>query len=162
MPLSNPSYPQACGGESAMNVRRREGAKMERVQAYWERQLRIHGAIALGTLCLVIATSFAIPAAVGPTLFSPYDALNLAIAEMIRREPAKARSLMAETNWEMQDLTPELLGASALQYVGKAWSITVSYPVVFQPAYTVEIQYNGANGLIWRLSVDQAGRVIEL
>jgi len=144
-----------------MNVRNGV-AKVGRVQSYWECQLRIQGAIALGMLCLSIATIIVIPAAPGPQLILPYDARNMAIAEMIRREPVKASSLMAEITWEMRDLTPELLGASAVQYVGKARSITVSYPVVFQPTYTVEIQYNEVNGFIWRLTVDQAGKITEL
>jgi hypothetical protein len=116
----------------------------------------------LGMLCLAIMTCILVPAASGPLSLSPDDARNMAVAEMMRREPVKAHSIMAETTWELRDLTPPLLGASVLQYVGKAWTITVSYPVVYRPTYTVEIRCNGAKGFSWRGTVDPTGKVSEL
>ena len=145
-----------------MFARRREGVKMKGAQAYWGRQLRIYRAVALGMFCLAIMTCIVLPPAPGSLLLSPDDARNLAIAEIMQREPAKAHSIMAETNWEIRDLTPILLGASVLQYVGKAWTITISYSIVFHPTYTVEIRYTGEKGFSWKGTVDQTGKVSEL
>jgi len=144
-----------------MNLQRRRGSKIEHVQSHWERQLQINRAVAFGTLGLAIMVSIALPASSASIFISSDDARNLAIAEMIRGFPAKAHSIMAVTSWEMQDLTG-MLGASKVQYLGKSWTITISYAVVWHPVYTVEIQYNGVPSFLWRGTVDQAGKVVEL
>jgi hypothetical protein len=70
--------------------------------------------------------------------------------------------LVAPTEWETKDLTPEgLLGASKLQYTADGWTVIVSYPVVWKPTYTVEIDFDGEGGFHWSGTVDQAGTVIE-
>ena len=70
--------------------------------------------------------------------------------------------LVAPSEWETKDLTPEgLLGASKLQYTADGWTVIVSYPVVWKPTYTVEIDFDGEVGFYWSGTVDQAGTVIE-
>jgi hypothetical protein len=70
--------------------------------------------------------------------------------------------LVASSEWETKDLTPEgLLGASKLQYIADGWTVIVSYPVVWKPTYTVEIDFDGEVGFHWKGTVDQAGTVIE-
>lgn len=146
-----------------MNLQRRRGSKIEHVQSYWERQLQINRAVAFGTLGLAIMVSIALPASSRSIFLSSDDARKLAITEMIRGFPAKAHSIMAVTSWEMQDLTPTgILGASKVQYLSKSWTITISYAVVWHPVYTVEIQYNGVPSFLWRGTVDQAGKVVEI
>ncbi len=70
--------------------------------------------------------------------------------------------LVAPSEWETKDLTPEgLVGASKLQYTTDGWTVIVSYPVVWKPNYTVEIDFDGEGGFHWKGTVDQAGTVIE-
>ena len=69
---------------------------------------------------------------------------------------------VAPSEWETKDLTPEgLLGASKLQYTADGWTVIVSYPVVWKPTYTVEIDFEGEGGFHWKGTIDQAGTVIE-
>lgn len=71
-------------------------------------------------------------------------------------------SLVLPSEWETKDLTPEgLLGASKLQYTTDGWTVIVSYPVVWKPTYTVEIDFEGEGGFHWKGTVDQVGTVIE-
>ncbi len=70
--------------------------------------------------------------------------------------------LVPPSEWETKDLTPEgLVGASKLQYTADGWTVIVSYPVVWKPTYTVEIDFEGEGGFHWKGTVDQAGTVIE-
>jgi hypothetical protein len=64
-------------------------------------------------------------------------------------------------SWETENLTPGLLGASNLQYTGNGWTVTVSYPVVLEPTYTVEIDYTGEVGFQWTGTVSQDWNVAE-
>jgi hypothetical protein len=64
-------------------------------------------------------------------------------------------------SWEMENLTPRLLGASNLQYTADNWTATVSYPVVLEPTFTVVVEYMGEVRLHWTGAVSQAGIVTE-
>ncbi len=45
-------------------------------------------------------------------------------------------------SWDVKYLTPEgLVGASTWGYTQGEWEITVSYPIVLEPVYTVVIDY---------------------
>lgn len=69
--------------------------------------------------------------------------------------------LQVPSSWETRDLTPGLVGASNLQYIGDGWTVNVSYPVVLKPRYTVEIEYVGDTSFTWKGTVDQSGSVDE-
>jgi hypothetical protein len=69
--------------------------------------------------------------------------------------------LPVPSSWETQNLTPGLLGASNLQYTGDGWTVTVSYPVVLEPTYTVEVDYTGEVSFQWIGTLSQEGNVVE-
>jgi hypothetical protein len=64
-------------------------------------------------------------------------------------------------SWTMQNLTPELLGASNLQYTAAGWIVTVSYPVVLEPTYIVDVEYTGEISFQWAGTVSQTWAVTE-
>jgi regulator of protease activity HflC (stomatin/prohibitin superfamily) len=70
--------------------------------------------------------------------------------------------IQAPSSWESHDLTPGLVGASNLQYVGEGWIVNVSYPVVQYPNYSVKIEYSGDISFHWKGAVDQSGNIEEL
>ena len=65
------------------------------------------------------------------------------------------------TSWKMENLTPGLLGASNLQYTADGWTVTVSYPVVLEPIYTVDVDYSGEVCVQWTGTVSQTWAVAE-
>ena len=70
-------------------------------------------------------------------------------------------ALSVPDSWEMENLTPGLLGASNLQYIGGGWTVTVSYPVVLEPTYTIEVEYAGEDSFQWTGTVNQNWTVTE-
>ena len=70
-------------------------------------------------------------------------------------------ALSVPSSWETENLTPGLLGASNLQYTGDGWTVTVSYPVVLEPTYTVEIEYTDEVDFQWTGTVSQTWAVAE-
>ena len=64
-------------------------------------------------------------------------------------------------SWETQNLIPGLLGASNLQYTNGGWTITVSYPVVLEPTYTVDVNYTGEVSFQWTGTVSQNWTIAE-
>lgn len=70
-------------------------------------------------------------------------------------------ALQVPASWEMENLTPGLLGASNLQYTADGWTVTVSYPVVLEPTYTVDVEYTGEVCFQWTGTVSQAWVVAE-
>ena len=94
-------------------------------------------------------------------LLPPESARDAAIEYMLRTHEGLG-GLRAPSSWESRDLTPGLVGASNLQYIGDGWIVNVSYPVVLRPIYTVEIEYTGEVSIHWKGTVDQEGAVDEL
>ena len=70
-------------------------------------------------------------------------------------------ALQAPVLWETENLTPELLGASNLQYTSDGWTVTVSYPVVLEPTYTVNVDYSGEVSFQWTGTVSQNWTITE-
>jgi hypothetical protein len=65
------------------------------------------------------------------------------------------------TEWDMENLTPGILGASNLQFTSGGWIVKVSYAVVLEPAYSVEVAHTGEVSFQWSGTVSQNGTVIE-
>jgi hypothetical protein len=65
------------------------------------------------------------------------------------------------TEWEMENLTPGLLGASNLQFTSDGWTVKVSYAVVLEPTYSVEVEHRGEVSFQWTGTVSQNGTVAE-
>lgn len=73
------------------------------------------------------------------------------------------RGLQTPSSWETRNLTPEgFCGSSTLQFTGEGWTVNISYPVVLEPTYTVEIDYTGEASFQWKGTVDQDGNVVEI
>jgi len=95
------------------------------------------------------------------TIKPPEFARDTAINYILRNHE-QLQNLQIPSSWEKLDLTPQgLLGLSKLQYIGGGWTVNVTYPVVWRPTYTVEIEYNNEIKAYWSGTVDQAGNVNE-
>jgi hypothetical protein len=74
-------------------------------------------------------------------------------------------SIPIPKSWVYSDLTPkDLLGASTIQFAGeKTWLVTMKYPVVMRPTYSLEVRYSGKDGseFSWSGTVDSTGKVEE-
>jgi hypothetical protein len=90
----------------------------------------------------------------------PESARDTAINYVIQAHE-ELGALSIPSSWEMTNLTPGLLGASNLQYTSDGWTVTVSYPVVLEPTYTVDVEYAGAVSFQWTGTVSQNWAVTE-
>jgi len=64
-------------------------------------------------------------------------------------------------NWISEVTTPDnLLGASTIKYISGDWTVTISYPVVQFPEYSVKI-FNTVLGFNWSGTVTSNGEVTE-
>lgn len=79
----------------------------------------------------------------------------------ILQEHKELGVLQVPASWTMENLTPGLLGASNLQYAAAGWTVTVSYPVVLEPIYTVDVEYTGGVCFQWTGTVSQTWAVAE-
>ncbi len=96
-----------------------------------------------------------------PTIQPPEFGRDTAIRFVLVKH-GELKGLEAPSSWEEKDLTPTgLVGAAKLQYTADGWTIKVSWPVVWRPTYTVEIDFSGDGGFKWEGTVDQAGTVTE-
>ena len=73
-------------------------------------------------------------------------------------------ALQVPSSWERRNLAddPPIPGLGALQYIGDGWTVNVTYPVVPEPIYTVEIEHTGEVSFHWKGTVDQDGNVAEM
>jgi len=95
------------------------------------------------------------------TIKPPEFARDTAINYILHNHE-QLKNLQIPSSWEKMDLTPQgLLGLSKLQYIGGGWTVNVTYPVVWRPTYTVEIEYKNGIKAYWKGTVDQAGNVDE-
>jgi hypothetical protein len=62
--------------------------------------------------------------------------------------------------WATEDLTPKgLLGSSTFRYSSGSWSVTVKYPIILMPTYTISLICNGSAPFTWEGSVGSDGSV---
>ena len=95
------------------------------------------------------------------TIKPPEFARDAAIHNILHSHE-QLKDLQIPSSWESLDLTPQgLLGLSKLQYAAGGWTVNVTYPVVWRPIYTVEIEYKNGIKAYWKGTVDQAGNVDE-
>jgi len=96
-----------------------------------------------------------------PTIHPPEFGRDTAIRFVLVKH-GELKGLAAPSSWEEKDLTPAgLVGAAKFQYTADGWTVNVSWPVVWRPTYTVEIDFAGDGGFQWEGTVDQAGAVTE-
>jgi hypothetical protein len=62
--------------------------------------------------------------------------------------------------WVEEDLTPQqTVGVSVTRYTSGPWVVTVKYPVVLKPTYSVSISYGGSQPFTWEGTVGVDGVV---
>jgi hypothetical protein len=94
-----------------------------------------------------------------PDIVTSEEAIDIVI-QYLRANYPEASSLNMTDEWSVANLTPEgLLGKSTMQYSRDGWTITESYPVVWKPVYSIQVENN--TGFSWSGSVDQNGTVTE-
>jgi hypothetical protein len=95
--------------------------------------------------------------------FDPESARNAAIDYVLLKYDA-LKGLRIPSSWETRSLAadPPIPGLDAWQYIGDAWTVNVTYPVVPNPTYTVKIEYKGDINFRWEGTVDQDGNVDEM
>ena len=79
----------------------------------------------------------------------------------ILQEHKELGVLQVPASWTMENLTPGLLGASNLQYTADGWTVTISYAVVLEPTYSVDVEYTGEVCFQWAGTVSQTWAVAE-
>ena len=94
--------------------------------------------------------------------FDSESARDIAINHVLLKHDA-LKGLEIPSSWETRSLVadPAIPGLDAWQYIGDAWTVNVTYPVVPNPTYTVEIEYTGEISFHWKGTVDQARTVDE-
>jgi hypothetical protein len=66
------------------------------------------------------------------------------------------------TPWDVENIDPEeWVGSTTVRFTKFDWTVTVSYPVVLEPIYTVSIESNGRFVFTWLGVVDQDGNVAD-
>lgn len=92
-------------------------------------------------------------------ILSPDNAAFI-VAKYLREHYSEAENLAIDDEWSISNMTPDgLVGTSTIQYSGDGWTITVTYPVVWKPTYSVEVEND--SGFTWSGTVDQDGTVTE-
>lgn len=66
----------------------------------------------------------------------------------------------APVSWAAKDLTPQqTVGISVTRYTSGPWEVTVKYPVVLKPTYSVSISYSGSSPFTWEGTMGADGVV---
>lgn len=71
-----------------------------------------------------------------------------------------------DAEWKEEDITePGRVGATTFRYTSGAWMVTVSYPVVPEPIYDVNVETSFQRGndvqyFTWSSQVDNNGRIV--
>ena len=94
-----------------------------------------------------------------PDILSSEEAVNIAV-QYLREQYTEASNLEIGPEWSVANLTPEgIVGFVTIEYSGDGWIITVSYPVVWKPTYSIDVE--NSSGFIWSGTVNQDGVVTE-
>ena len=76
-----------------------------------------------------------------PELSVPEQVRGDAMAYIRANHPETAQ-FMTNLTWTGGRTTPEkILGAETYTYVSQGWNVTISYPVIANPAYTITADY---------------------
>ena len=93
-------------------------------------------------------------------LLLPEQARDKAIQYILSNHPEI--DVESPLNWVTEMHTPSgLLGSLIIRYLSDGWDVTVRYPVIQYPDFTVEITYSGAHAFTWTGLVCNAGIVTE-
>ncbi|PVX26301.1 MAG: hypothetical protein CW716_06300 [Candidatus Bathyarchaeum sp.] len=91
----------------------------------------------------------------------PPELARDAALDYILQTHAELVTVQLPTDWEMENLTPGILGASHLQFTSGGWTVTVSYAVVLEPTYSVEVNHTCEINFQWSGTVSQNGAAVE-
>lgn len=92
-------------------------------------------------------------------LLLPMKACETAVSYVLKHHP-ELGEVGIPTLWVTEMATPNgLVGAATIRYFSEGWSVTVKFPVVQYPDYSVEVRYTGEVELVWSGSVYSNGEV---
>ncbi len=88
---------------------------------------------------------------------TPESARDCAVAYLIK---AYRLPYATPVSWILEELTPNgTVGSVSFRFTSGPWSVTVKYPVVLKPNYTVLIGYDGSAPFTWKGYVGSDGMV---
>ena len=95
-----------------------------------------------------------------PELTIQEQALNAAMA-YIQANHTQTAQLMTNLNWTGGRQDTGLLGAETYIYNSTNWTITIQYPVVPNPIYTINATYSSGNAAVAWQGTYQNGAITE-
>ena len=94
-------------------------------------------------------------------ILSPEQAVELAVQYLVLNY-RELDGVTIPRRWETEDMTPQgLVGSSNTKYTAEDWTITITWPVVWKPTYTLDINHGGPEGFNWKGTVDQDQNIAE-
>ena len=92
-------------------------------------------------------------------LLLPMKACETAVRYVLENHP-ELGEVEAPSLWVTEMATPNgLVGSATLRYLSEGWNVTVKFPIVQYPDYSVEIWYTGEVDLVWSGTVQNNGEV---
>ena len=89
-----------------------------------------------------------------PTILTPEQARDIAASYVIK---SLGLDVTTPGDWKEVNVPQALLGVKKTSYVYGDWNVTIQYPVVWKPTYTITIVKGTSTS--WRGTVDQNGEV---
>lgn len=88
---------------------------------------------------------------------SPESARDYGVTYLIK---TYSLSYATPLSWTLEELTPNgTVGSASFKCTSGPWSVTVKYPVVLKPTYTILIGYNGSAPFTWKGYIGSDGMV---
>ncbi|MFP3951826.1 MAG: hypothetical protein ACLFVP_06805 [Candidatus Bathyarchaeia archaeon] len=93
-------------------------------------------------------------------ILMPERARDLALQHIVDNHP-ELGELYVSTHWITEVEPQDLLGSSTLRYIAEGWNITVKYPVIQYPDYSICAEYSGEISFHWIGNVSHDGEISE-
>jgi hypothetical protein len=92
-------------------------------------------------------------------LLLPMEACEAAVRYILENHP-ELGEVEIPSLWVTEMATPNgLVGAATLRYLSEGWNVTVKFPIVQYPDYSVEVRYTGEVDLFWSGMVHNNGEI---
>jgi hypothetical protein len=92
-------------------------------------------------------------------LLLPMKACETAVKYVLENHP-ELGEVEVPSLWVTEMATPNgLVGSATLRYLSEGWNVTVKFPIVHYPDYSVVIRYTGEVDLVWSGTVHNNGEV---
>jgi hypothetical protein len=94
-------------------------------------------------------------------ILTPDQAVQLTVQYLVQNYE-ELEGVTIPRSWKKTDLTPQgLVGSSKTKYTAQDWTITITWPVVWKPTYTLEVNHGGLQGYNWKGTIDQNQTITE-